>query len=279
MRTGEVYDIVNAGPRHCFQAGNQIIHNCYGIGGPGIQSTLKSEGVTVSEEEARSYIDAFLEKYPKIAKFIERTENSVLSNVYSMSAFGRRRRLDAVISLDQGMVARCLRQGVNHVIQSSAGDLTNTAAILFDQEIRIRRGDDPRLVLPTVTPRHFDYDERWKRVHFSLQVHDMLGVDCHKDVAEDVVDRLLYSMENAVDLAPLVWGDAVIPYIEPLKRVPIVAEAEVGPNWRDAYKAKTGKDVAKAMHVAFTMRAKRDVDPLYKWEEKDEKEALSTFKV
>jgi DNA polymerase I-like protein with 3'-5' exonuclease and polymerase domains len=251
---------------------------CYGIGGPGIQSTLKSDGVIVDEDTAQSYLDNFLAKYPKVARFLEKIHSDTIDNAYALSPFGRRRRLEQVRSGVNEVKARALRQSGNHVIQSGAGDMTNTSIVLFNQEMRIRRGDDPRMVLPTVDPREFPFDARWKRVHPILQVHDMVGIDCHKDVAADVVDRLLYTMQNVVDLAPLVWGDWVSASLKKLKRVPMLAEAEVGPNWRDAYKVKTGADIPKAMHIARAKRAALDVDIHFKWSEDHEKAAAATFK-
>lgn len=152
-----------------------------------------------------------------------------------------------------------------------------TSLALFDQEVCLRRGDDPRMVMPTASSREFPVDERWQKVHTVLQIHDMIGVDCHKSIAADVVDRLVYTMENVVDLAPVIWGEQVTKRLQRLKRVPIVAEPEVGPNWRDATKLKTGKDVPKAMHISREKQRKLDADPAYRWEDKDTNEAIASF--
>ncbi len=250
----------------------------YGIGGPGIQHTLKMDGVTVTEDEARGYLDTFFEKYPRVERWIESVERSTQSDEHSLSLFGRRRRLLAVRSEDDDQVAQALRQGVNHVIQSTAGDMTMTALTLMDQEICIRSGRRPEMTLPTITPREFEVDSRWKRVQTIVQVHDMIGLDCHKDIAAEATDRLLDTMQNVIDYAPLVWGDCVTPLLNKLRRVPILAEAEVGPNWRDAYKVKNGAEIPKAMHVARVKQTTLDADPKYKWDKKDDEKALATFK-
>jgi uracil-DNA glycosylase family 4 len=249
----------------------------YGIGAPGIQSTLKSDGVSVSEEEARGYLEGFAEKYPDVMAWIASVEASTTDDAHALSAFGRRRRLESVRSQVDDVVARALRQGVNHAVQSTAGDMTMTALCLIDQEIRLRRGDDPRLVLPTVDTRDFPVDERWARVHPILQVHDMIGIDAHRDVAGEALDRLVYTMQNVVDMAPLVWGDCVRSTLAPLKRVPIVAEPEVGPNWRDAVKVKSGKDVPAAMFVACAKRDRLDKDMMYEWSKSDASAAMAEY--
>lgn len=249
----------------------------YGIGGQGIMHTLKSDGVIVDKETARGYLDTFYEKYPCVMEWIESIEQFTADNVHSLSLFGRRRRLLEITSAHDDLSARARRQGVNHVIQSTAGDMTMTALCLYDQEVCIRSGRRPDLILPTIDPIELPRDDRWKRVHPMLQVHDMIGVDCHKDVAAEATDRLIDIMENVVDYAPRVWGDVVIEGLKPLKRVPIVAEAEVGPNWRDAYKVKTGADVPKAMYVACAKQARLDPNPKSKWTEEDDKAAIAAF--
>lgn len=277
VRTVRVYDILRAGPRNRFQAGSHIVHNCYGIGSPGIMTTLKAEGVVVTEEEAQGYLDTFFEKYPSIKRWIEKIQDSTYTSEISKSLFGRHRRLDHVRSYVRDVQALALRQAVNHVIQSTAADMTNTALILFDQEVCIRRGDDPRLRYPTIDPREFPVDKRWQKVKPILQVHDMLGLDAHLSVAGEALERLVWTMEHVVDLAPLVWGDAVKKGLRKLKRVPILADPEVGPNWRDAYKAKASSEVAKAMHVARMKQAKFDASPLTDWGPEDETAALASY--
>jgi DNA polymerase I-like protein with 3'-5' exonuclease and polymerase domains len=234
--------------------------------------------VLVSEDEARSYLDSFYEKYPRVTKWIERVEQCTTDDEFSLSLFGRRRRLESVRSHAHDVVARALRQGVNHVIQSTAGDLTMTALCLFDQETCLRAGRKPSMILPTIDSREFEADARWKRVHPILQVHDMIGVDCHKDVAAEVADRLVDTMQNVVDYAPLVWGDCVTKTLSKLKRVPIIAEPEVGPNWRDAVKIKAGKDIPRAMHIARIRQQTCDTDIMHEWTADDNAKAEASYK-
>jgi DNA polymerase I-like protein with 3'-5' exonuclease and polymerase domains len=249
----------------------------YGIGAPGIQHTLKSDRVLVSEEEARSYLSAFYDKYPRVTSWIEKIEKTTADDAFSRSLFGRRRRLLEIMSSDNELISRAKRQAVNHVIQSTAGDLTMTALCLYDQEVCLRAGRNPALIHPTVGHMPYERDDRWKRVHPILQVHDMIGVDCHKDVAVEATDRLIDIMQNVAEYAPLVWGDCVIKKLAPIKKVPILAEAEVGPNWRDAVKVKTGKDIPCAMSIARKKQQMLDADPRYEWGEKDEKSARAAF--
>ncbi len=249
----------------------------YGIGGPGIQHTLKSDGVAVDLKTAGSYLEAFYDKYPRVTAWIKKVEGETVNSLFSRSLFGRRRRLLQISSLDDELVGQAKRQAVNHVIQSTAGDMTMTALCLYDQEVCIRAGRDPAMILPTIEPLKVERDDRWKRVHPMLQVHDMIGVDCHKDVAAEATDRLLDIMQNIVEYAPRVWGNCVIPLLKPLKAVPIVAEAEVGPNWRDAYKVQSGADIPRAMFIARSKCAKLDKEPKYKWGEEDDKVSASLY--
>ena len=62
-----------------------------------------------------------------------------------------------------------------------------------------------------------------------------------------------------------------------LKRVPIIAEPEVGPNWRDAVKIKSGKDIPRAMHIARMRQAACDADIMHEWTAADNEKATASY--
>lgn len=250
----------------------------YGIGAPGIQHSLKADGVTVTVEEAKGFLDVFYRKFPRVAKWIEKVEASTEDDFFSRSLFGRRRRVEQIRSFDKDTKSSAKRQAVNHVIQSTAADFTWTSLILMDQEICLRSGKPAHLVLPTIEPRTFPVDPRWKKVHLILQVHDSILADCPLSMAGEVVDMFYRTMPHIVDLAPLVWGPQVTELLKPMRKVKPEVDGEVGSSWRDAYKVKTGADVPLAMHVAAMKRAKLDPDPAYKWGDDDDKAAAASFK-
>jgi hypothetical protein len=105
----------------------------------------------------------------------------------------------------------------------------------------------------------------------------MLGVDAHREVAGEALERLVWTMEHSVELSPLVWGDVIAKGLRPLNAVPIVADPEVGPNWRDAYKAKNRGEIDKAMHVSRAKRTFFDGNPLGDWTPELEKAALDAY--
>jgi uracil-DNA glycosylase family 4 len=250
----------------------------YGIGGEGIKFTLGKDGVVVDVDTARSYLDSFYEKYPKVTRWLDRIHKSSAEHEFSRSLFGRRRRLEQFRSRVKDVIARAERQAANHVIQSTASDFTMTALTLMDQEICVRRGDNPALILPTVTPRKFEDDGGdWSKVHQVVTVHDMDGIDCHVSMAPRVVDMMYRTMQGVIDLAPLVWGDQVTKRLQPMRKVSPDAEVEVGPNWRDAYKVKTGADVPLAMYIANAKRVAFDQDVKFKWTEDLEKDLKAKF--
>ncbi|OPZ66029.1 MAG: DNA polymerase I, thermostable [Firmicutes bacterium ADurb.Bin506] len=250
----------------------------YGIGAPGIQHSLQSDGVQVTVEEAKKFLDTFYSKFPRVGKWIEKIEASTEDDFFSRSLFGRRRRLEQVRSFDKDTKSRAKRQAVNHVIQSTAADFTWTSLILMDQEIALRSGRKPSMIMPTIEPRVFPVDKRWKDVSLVLQVHDSILCDCPLAMAGEVVDMFYRTMPKVVDLAPLVWGPEISELLKPMRRVKPDVDGEVGTSWRDAYKVKTGADVPLAMHVARTKRAKLDADVTYKWGDDDDKAAVASFK-
>ena len=111
-------------------------------------------------------------------------------------------------------------------------------------------------------------------------LEELMEAQAQLKAAAATIDRIankVHCMQNVVDYAPLVWGDQIVPRIKKLKRVPILAEAEVGPNWRDSYKVKSGADIDAAMWVTRIRRSTLDADLHYKWGEEDEKKALASY--
>jgi len=250
----------------------------YGIGAPGIQHSLKADGVSVTVDEAKGFLDVFYRKFPRVARWIEKVEASTEDDFYSRSLFGRRRRVEQIRSFDKDVKSSAKRQAVNHVIQSTAADFTWTSMVLMDQEIALRSGKKRELILPTIDHRDFPVDKRWRDVHLVLQVHDSILADCPLSMAGEVVDMFHRTMPHVTTLAPLVWGPQVSQLLKPMRKVAPEVDGEVGTSWRDAYKVKSGADVPLAMHVARTKRRALDADPTYKWGAEDDAKAVAAFK-
>jgi hypothetical protein len=149
--------------------------------------------------------------------------------------------------------------------------------LLMDQEIMLRGGYDPRIVMPTIPTREFPVNREWRKVHTVLQVHDSILVDTPLSMAGEVVDLFARTMPKIIEQAGLIWGESIYHHLAPMRRVPVEADIEVGPNWRDAYKVKSGKDVPLAMAVANARKAALDKDSRFEWKEEMDKAVIEAF--
>jgi uracil-DNA glycosylase family 4 len=249
----------------------------YGTGAPGICSMLRGEGIHRTEEVCQSYIDKFFLAKPKVKRWIDLVKASTSEESMSKSLFGRRRRLEQVQSIIESVVASAHRQAVNHPIQSCSADITLCAMTLMDEEICLRRGDDVHLLHPTMEHRSFPIDERWKRVHQILSVHDSIVMDCHKDVVADVIRMMQETMPNIPSLAHHIWGQEIEDNLACLKKVPLAVDVEVGPNYRDGVKTKKPEGWEEAYFVACEMRKALDIDYKFKWGDEQTKAAREAW--
>tara|TARA_Y100001973_G_C5207992_1_gene343085 strand:- start:1160 stop:3157 length:1998 start_codon:yes stop_codon:yes gene_type:complete len=92
----------------------------YGIGPGKLAETLD-----VPVEEAKKYIDTYLERYAGVAEFIEHYKRLAKKHGYVKNFFGRVRHLEFLKDpqLEQWQRERGYRQAVNFVIQSTAADM------------------------------------------------------------------------------------------------------------------------------------------------------------
>lgn len=177
----------------------------YGIGPPGLQVTLRKDGVHQTIEECAELRDRFLRSRPGLKKGMEATERFAQRNGYLESFTGRYRRLPEVTSPDQEIVSRALRQSVNFPIQSGAADMTLMSLVLIHREMQ-RRG---LRSIPVLT------------------VHDSIVFDCHVDEFHEVATLAKTIMEDLPRLS-----DQVLPGVDwKWLKVPIKADCEIGPNW------------------------------------------------
>ena len=180
----------------------------YGIGAVGLVNTLKKEGVFITIEEAKALLDKFFASKPALVKALQKLKEFVLHNGYLESFTGRVRRLPEVMSSNEEIVARALRQAGNFPVQGGAGDITLMSLVLIDEEMR-RQKMQSELI---------------------LTVHDSIGADTHVDEMLDVSLLMRETMQNIPFLS-----DQIMPGIDwAWLKVPLIAEFEVGVSWGQA---------------------------------------------
>jgi DNA polymerase-1 len=166
----------------------------------------------VSRTEAKTFIDRYYERYPKVFDYLNQMQREAIAYGYVQTLLGRRRYVnftsDALrqrlgqapdqIDLDDlgrinGYDAGLLRAAANAPIQGSSADIIKIAMIRLHEVLK-------------------DYQAR-----LLLQVHDELVLEVPPDEWAKLAPQLIDTMQSAVPL-----------------RVPLVVEAFAGPNWMEA---------------------------------------------
>lgn len=180
-------------------------NSLYGSAAPGIQNTLRKDGVFIELADSEQMLDRFWKARPELRKGFDRLYATTERDGYAESFTGRRRRVPEVRSSDRGIVGRALRQITNFGIQSGASDLTLAALVLIDKELRKRK----------------------LRSLLIITVHDSIVFDCPIDEMLEVAAMAKGIMENIHKLC----GD-LLPHADwSWLRCPLIADAEVGLSW------------------------------------------------
>ncbi len=162
----------------------------YGLSAFGLADRLQIE-----QEEAQQFIDAYLERFPKVKQFIDRTISTATTEGYVSTLFGRIRRVPELRSRQFQTRSLGERLAVNMVIQGTAADIIKVAMVRCRDELR-GAGLGTRLV---------------------LQIHDELlfeGPEAEVEQASEIVRR---QMAGAFEMDP-----------------PLEVDVGAGQNWLEA---------------------------------------------
>ena len=162
----------------------------------GISAFSLSQDIGVYPNEAKAYMDAYLEKYHGVRDYMKRVVEEAKEKGYVSTLYGRRRELPELKSSNFNLRSFGERVALNMPIQGTAADIIKLAMVHVDQRLRQERLE-ARLL---------------------LQVHDELIVECPEAETETVSRILREEMENAVSLS-----------------VPLTVEVESGHSWAEAH--------------------------------------------
>ena len=158
----------------------------------GLSSFGLSKDLSISLDEAASFIDAYFLRYPKVKLYIQEQIERAKEDGFVTTLLGRRRYLPEINHKNQAIRQLAQRQAVNTPIQGSASDLIKLAMIQIHSLIK-SKGLKSKMI---------------------LQIHDELVFDSPGQelgaLAELVKDR----MENVLELV-----------------VPIRVQMKKGRNW------------------------------------------------
>jgi DNA polymerase-1 len=149
----------------------------------------------IDRREAEEYIKAYFELYQGVKKFIRQTIEQVRTTGVSRTLLGRERPIPDMHSRNPNARSFAERTAVNTPLQGTAADLIKIAMIRIDREL---------------TARGY-------RTRMLLQVHDELLFESPPEEVDEVKQLVKREMEGVDKL-----------------EVPLLVEAGVGANWRDA---------------------------------------------
>ncbi|MCG6957894.1 MAG: DNA polymerase I [Gemmatimonadetes bacterium] len=146
----------------------------------------------IGRDEARRFIDTYFERFAGVRSFLDEQVEKARKQGYVETLLGRRRYVPELTSRNWNIRQFGERVAQNTPIQGTAADMIKRAMI------------DVQAAL----------DELDTGARLLLQVHDELLLEVPEDAVDEVRQLVVSRMESAMEL-----------------RVPLVAEAGVGPNW------------------------------------------------
>jgi DNA polymerase-1 len=162
----------------------------------GISAFGLSQRMGIPRSEAKEIIDTYFEQYSRVKAFMDECIERARSQGYVETLFGRRRYLPDIQSRNPTVRGFAERNAINSPIQGTAADIIKLAMIRIGQEM----------------------GQRDLRSRMTLQVHDELIFDVHRDEVEEIKPLVEQQMIEAVTLA-----------------VPMEVEMGVGENWLEAH--------------------------------------------
>ncbi|NMA95759.1 MAG: DNA polymerase I, partial [Clostridiales bacterium] len=162
----------------------------YGISDYGL-----ARNINVSRNKAKSYIDNYFARYPKVLEYMNNTIESAREDGYVTTLLGRRRYLPELNSRNYNIRSFGERVAMNMPIQGTAADIIKMA----------------------MNNVYYALKEAGLKSKLILQVHDELIVDTYIPELDEVKKIVKRQMENAIEL-----------------KVPLIVDIGIGYNWFDA---------------------------------------------
>src|SRR5712672_1195796 len=146
----------------------------------GISAFGLSENLEIPREEAQTYIDAYLARFPHVQDFIARTIEEATRDGYVTSLLGRRRPVQEIRAQNRQTRSLGERLAVNFVMQGSNADIIKVAMIRIHRRLR-DEGRAARMV---------------------LQVHDELLLEVRENEVGAIKELVRGEMCGAYQLDP-----------------------------------------------------------------------------
>ena len=147
----------------------------YGLSAYGLADRLQ-----IPQEEAQEFIDRYLERFPAVNAFIEKTIEQATNEGYVSTLFGRIRRVPELRSRQRQVRLQGERFAVNMVLQGTAADIIKVAMVRARRALR----------------------EAGLATTLVLQIHDELLFEAPGDEVERASEIIRREMADAFEMDP-----------------------------------------------------------------------------
>ena len=163
----------------------------YGMSAWGLSRQLRIE-----RNQAQTYIDRYFDRYPGVARYMERIRTQAAEDGFVETVLGRRLYLPEIQSQNRNRRQGAERTAINAPMQGTAADIIKQAMI--DVDAWLAEGEFDALMV--------------------MQVHDELVFEVAEKQVEAFIEQVQERMQGAAEL-----------------KVPLIVEAESGVNWDEAH--------------------------------------------
>ena len=163
----------------------------YGMSAWGLARQLR-----IDRSQAQTYIDRYFDRYPGVARYMDRIRTQAAEDGFVETVMGRRLYLPEIHSQNRSRRQGAERTAINAPMQGTAADIIKQAMI--DVDAWLAEGEFDALMV--------------------MQVHDELVFEVAEAQVERFIEQVQARMQAAVSLS-----------------VPLIVEAQSGANWDEAH--------------------------------------------
>ncbi|WP_416139244.1 DNA polymerase I [Halomonas sp. HK25] len=150
----------------------------------------------IERNQAQTWIERYFDRYPGVARYMERIRSQASEDGFVETVFGRRLYLPEIHSQNRARRQGAERTAINAPMQGTAADIIKRAMIDVDAWLRAGEMD------------------AW----MVMQVHDELVFEVAEGQVDAFIEQVKARMQAAAELS-----------------VPLIVEAESGANWDEAH--------------------------------------------
>ena len=167
----------------------------YGISPYGLAKQL-----SISNSEAKQYIENYFKRFPKIRDYMDFQINHAKTNNYVETMFGRRCNIKGINDKNFAVRGFAERQSINAPIQGTAADIIKLSMIEIHKNIKEKKIDAQMI----------------------LQVHDELVFE----IAENKIKESIPLIKNIMEKTHLYYKDFI---------VPLIVDHGIGNDWGETH--------------------------------------------